>query len=235
MTSTQFIEKFRLLTEVVSSYESPGLLDSEICDLLNTAQREITLELCTSNKLDSLYSLIVEEGITLTPEGNGSMGGPLGIPNTTYKGSFSGNLFYPVSGQIAVSRAAMPSTGFIPSYSTANTIVPLDAISPETGKNFTRNTINNNTIFLYPKYWIEGNGLNNTAVLKVIIDKYTTVGSFTMISSQPHVVFTYVKVPQNINSDTNTTSDLPENLHEVILKRAVDVRNVSLTANINKN
>ena len=30
MTAAQFVEKFRLLTEVVSSYEAPGLLDSEI-------------------------------------------------------------------------------------------------------------------------------------------------------------------------------------------------------------
>ena len=68
MTVQQFVDKFRLLTEVVSSYESPGLLDVEIYDLLNISQRELALELCTKGKADTLYSLIVQGEVSLSSE-----------------------------------------------------------------------------------------------------------------------------------------------------------------------
>lgn len=231
MTAAQFVEKFRLLTEVVSSYEAPGLLDAEICDLLNIAQKEVTLELCVAGKFDTLYSLNVQEGLSMSPE----LFGPFGDTGRVYKGTFTNNLFYPISGQIAVSRTGLDSSGFIPSYQSSNTIMRMEEVRVEDALKFITSPLNKNTIFLYPKYWIEGGGTNSNGVLKVVIDTYSTLGTFTSMESQPNVVFTYIKTPTEISVSGGTTSNLPDSLHEVILKKAVEERNKSLINNSNKN
>jgi len=231
MNATQFLERFRLLTEVVSSYEAPGISDAEVCDLLNIAQREITLELCAAKKFDTLYSLIVQEGIQLSS--SGYLGGDT---LRVYTGNVTGNYYFPISVQTALSRVAMNSSGFIPSYQTSNTIVYAEQISPEQGLKFVQSNLNLNTIFLAPKYWVQGteNG-NNTATLTVVLDSLSTIGNFTDLNNQPNAVFRYIKYPQNIDTVGGTTSNLPESLHELVLKRAVEARNAALVSNANKN
>lgn len=229
MTVQQFVDKFRLLTEVVSSYEAPGLLDVEIYDLLNISQRELALELCTNGKADTLYSLIVQVEVSLSSETIG----PLPNNSKVYRGNLPDNFFYPIKGQIAISRTALSSSGFIPTYEMGNTIVSLKEVDVDFANNFIENPFNRNTILLNPLYWIESQESLNKARIKVIADSHTTVGAFTTIISQPNVVFTYIKTPADITE--SVTSELPEMLHEVILNKAVEKRNLSLTSNANKN
>lgn len=229
MTAQQFLERFKLLTEVVSSYEAPGLLDAEIYDLLNLSQREIALELCVNKKFDNLYSLITQDEIFLNPE----LIGPLPNNSHVYKGELADNFYFPISGQIAISRSTISSTGFIPTYVMGNTIVGMKEIDVEFANNFIENPFNKNTILLNPLYWIESFGTLNKGELKVITDSYTTLGAITSIQSHPNVVFSYIKIPTDIG-DTSET-DMPEKLHELILSRAIDKRKQALVANANKN
>lgn len=229
MTVEQFVEKFRLLTEVVSSYEAPGLLDVEIYDLLNISQKEITIELCTARKFDKLYSLITQGEVLLTPE----LISPLPNTNLVYRGDIDNNFFYPINGQIAISRSGLPTSGFIPDYSMGNTIVKLKEVDIEYSNTFIENPFNKNVILLNPLYWIESQGILNNPRIKVIMDSYTTLGSFTTVDSQPNVIINYIKTPADFNG--STTSELPENLHEIILNKAVEKRNMSLVNNANKN
>jgi hypothetical protein len=229
MTVEQFVEKFRLLTEVVSSYEAPGLLDVEIYDLLNISQKEITIELCTARKFDKLYSLITQGEVLLTPE----LISPLPNTNLVYRGDIDDNFFYPINGQIAISRSGLSTSGFIPDYSMGNTIVKLKEIDIEYSNTFIENPFNKNVILLNPLYWIESQGVLNNPRIKVIMDSYTTLGSFTTVDSQPNVIINYIKTPADFNE--STTSELPENLHEIILNKAVEKRNMSLVNNANKN
>lgn len=229
MTSTQFIEKFKLLTEVISSYESPGLLDEEIYDLLNISQKQIVLELCVAKRFDSLYSLVVQEGVTLIPSPN--LGGD---SSKVFTGSITGDYFHEISAQVAISRDELPSSGFIPTYSLGNSIVLAESIPLEFGLKFVTTPINKNSIFLTPKYWIQGKSNSTpTASITLVLDTYTHIGNFTSILGQPNIIVRYIKIPQNISSTLNT--DLPENLHELILTRAVETRNKTLVANSNKN
>ena len=229
MTSQQFLEKFRLKTEVVSSYEAPGLLDEEIFDLLNISQKMITLELCNSGKFDSLYSLLTWDGLLLNPEPIGPFGNNLNV----YSGNFTNEFFYPISGQIAVSRVALPTTGFIPKYEFGNTIVGLTQISVENVNKFIENPFNQNTVMLNPVYWIDYQNTQNYAKIKVILDAVTSLGSFINLPSHPNLIFNYIRIPKAIS--VTDTSDLPENLHELILEKAVEERNKSLVNNSNKN
>jgi len=222
MTVAQFVEKFRLLTEVVSSYEAPGLLDVEIYDLLNISQKEIVLELCTARKFDKLYSLITQGEIILTYDG-------LGV----YIGDIDANFFYPVTARVAISRVALTTSGFIPDYAMGNTIVNLKGIDIEHVNSFIGNPFNRNIIQLNPSYWIESKGVLNTPRIKVILDAFTLLGTFTTIASQPNVVLTYIKLPKDF--DDLTTSELPENLHEIILSKVVEKRHNALVNNANKN
>ena len=229
MTVEQFVEKFRLLTEVVSSYEAPGLLDVEIYDLLNISQKEITIELCTARKFDKLYSLITQGEVLLTPE----LISPLPNTNLVYRGDIDSNFFYPINGQIAISRSGLSTSGFIPDYSMDNTIVKLKEVDIEYSNTFIENPFNKNVILLNPLYWIESQGVLNSPRIKVIMDSHTTLGSFTTVDSQPSAIVNYIKTPADFNE--STTSELPENLHEIILNKAVEKRNMSLVNNANKN
>lgn len=235
MTAQEFIERFKLETEIISSYEAPGILDEEICDLLNISQREIALDLCANNQFDSLYSLVTQVGVSLSPVTTAPQGSSLIV----YTGNIPENYFFNISAQILVNRTPIDSTGFLPKYSCTNAITGLDLIPVEVANNFIYNSVlNRNTIFLKPKYWFEqyqttAKSTVSTGSVKVAVDTYTTLGTYNDTEGKPNMMLSYIRAPKDIT--TTTTTDMPENIHMSILNKAIEYRNRAIVNNANKN
>lgn len=229
MTSAELLAKFRLNTEIISSYEMNGLLDEEIFDLLNTAQNEIIIALCASRNFESLYPLAATSAINLTAEGVAPVS-----EGKVYKGNLPTDFYHMITTQVAVTRAAIPSTGFIPSYENATkTIVIADEVPVDVSRRFLQTLGNKYSVFLNPIFWVDSNSNGDYyAGIKVVVDYLTTLSTVDGSPSGYNALVQYVKKPTTI--DASNTSDLPEKMHELVVAKAIENRSKNLVNNVNK-
>lgn len=195
MTYNEFIQSFNTKFYALTTVDSLGWTEEEICSFLNSAQYKLLNQLIFSKQFDHLLSVIRE--ITIDSFTQDSLGRYVSsLPSDYYHYIFSVASF--VKNEETLKVAAEPTE-----YELLNQFI----FNPS-----------NKTLFLQPKVSVFNKELTPgtfTPVVMVVVDSYTT-----QLTS---LTFGYVKKPIEFNSTTLSITDMDLKWHDDIVNIAVEI------------
>ncbi len=205
MTAAEMKSEFLTRYDAASSAASPGWEDSEISEFLNIGQFNVVNSLYTSQRLDLLSEIIIQEFVPGDAFRNT-------LINNIYRVGMPTDTMYYIDSTLYVNRN---TSGVIRGYYTSP-----ENITYQQYRQFIT-TPENRTLFRQPKAYLHNGGLN------IVMDSVSTINSDDNINT-----ITYIKNPRNIKiEETAVDCELNVGLHKLVVEEAVNqaIKAVSLT------